>query len=149
CRSGKLGKTIDVRAGTSKDYVILPAPGTGYEVVEDCDPADMPPWLADFLGEPPRNAEGQPHRARPDAERLPEGFQPRLPDKSDSEWSWWLAKRAIEDGLGPGQLRTLLEDDETTANRIAASRRQQPNWWPEEFWRLWDKNQKRARPMTD
>jgi hypothetical protein len=53
-----------------------------------------------------------------------------------SEWTYQLARNGLRACLTPGQLRTLLEDNEVVRARLAERKRQQPRWWPDEFWRV-------------
>jgi len=145
CRSGKLGrpghkKTIDTRAGTSADYIILPGSVSAagrYEITRWCAPAVVPDWCAQLTGGSSVNAEDQPDDSLPDYEGLPPGLDvAQLADTGvdgGNEHTCRLIRNGLEAGLRPGQLRTLAEDDPITMARCAEPKRQQPNWWPDEF----------------
>ena len=142
CRSTKLGRnrTIDVRAGTSRDYIILPpsvgAHGRAYEVIDWRPPADAPAQLIEAAGRSPERTEILPD-GLPPHEPLPRSLRVVAPaDAGASEHTYLLARNALRSGLSPGQIRTLLEEDEVTRGRLAEARRQQPGWWPDEFWRI-------------
>ena len=143
CRSTKLGPhgTVDVRAGTSRDYVILPAPGGPYEVADARPPAAAPGWLLEAAGRSRETVETA-RDGLPPLEDMPPGTDvgPLLATGTDdpSVHTFRLIRNAKGAGLSPGQARTLAEDDEVTADRIGQARHSQPRWWPDEFWRCWD-----------
>jgi hypothetical protein len=143
CRSSKLGKhgTIDVRAGTSHDYIILPSPGNGYEVLRDTPPAHMPPWLPQLLGDRPETRDDTPTEL-PDPAPLPRHLPAKLtkamndPGDDPSEHTKHLAFLACQFDYTNGQIRTLLEHDLTTTARREDPKHAQSGWWPAEFWRV-------------
>jgi hypothetical protein len=152
CRSGKLGPTIDVRAGTSHDYIILPSPGGNYTVSDDQLPAPMPPWLPQVLGRSPGNADGP--RALPDPMPLPRPLPPKVAKlfaKTDEEdrsgHTQALALLAAQHDFTDGQILTLLDKDIITSERRSEGKRQQPNWWTDEFWRVVDHAREHAQEM--
>lgn len=150
CRSTKLGLhgTIDVRAGTSRDYVILPTPGGPYEVADARPPAVAPAWLLEAAGRSPVAVQGQ-SEGLPDYEDLPPGTDVSALASTGvdggNEHTARLTRNGLAARLSLGQLRTLLEDDEVTTARRAERKRQQPRWWPEEFDRCvrWAQNNPR------
>jgi len=142
CRSTKLGrnKTIDVRAGASLDYIILPPSSNGsgdaYAVTDWRPPAAVPGWLLEAARRPPVNAETILDDL-PAREPLPRSLMIMVPDTADpSEHTYLLARNGLRACLTPGQILTLLEDDPVTRARLAEQKRQQPGWWPDEFYRI-------------
>jgi len=142
CRSTKLGKnrTIDVRAGTSLDYIILPPSVNGhgdvYTVTSWRPPALAPGWLLQARPVAPVNAESH-SDSLPAREELPRTLRIIAPDVDDpSEYAYLLARNGLRACLTPGQIRALLEDDPINRSRLAEAKRQQPGWWPQEFYRI-------------
>jgi hypothetical protein len=145
-RSTKLGKnkTIDVRAGTSRDYIVLPpspaASGNRYEVTSWRHPAHAPGWLSGAAGRSREAAE--PVLDLPDQEALPNPLPPELAkalanDGLDrSAHTQYVAYVGAEYGLTDGQILTLLESDLVTQARRAEAKRRSPRWWPAEFGRV-------------
>jgi hypothetical protein len=146
CRSTKLGasRTIDVRAGTSRDYVILPPSRNGHGkpyAVEDWRPPVLAPtWLRELAGD------------RPEAAEIPDGL-PALADLPDpmppelvralannngdrSAHTQHVAYAGAQYGLADGQILALLEADLTTQARRSEVKRNSPTWWPGEFARV-------------
>jgi hypothetical protein len=134
-RSGKLGKnrTIDIRGGTSLDYVILPpstSPEGSYEVSSWYPLAVAPAWLMEPHHAPVTNVEGD----LPAYEDLPPTLRVMVPPLADpSDHTFALIKQAMRTGLTDGQIRTLAEQDSITTRRRNEPKRQQSGWWAEEF----------------
>jgi len=153
CRSTKLGPhgTIDVRAGTSRDYVILPGPGDGYEVTDGQAPAPCPPWLREAARVHGRATE-RASDGLPALEALPPGTNVSALTATGTDdpsvHTFRLIRNAKGAGLTPGQARTLSEDDEMTQERISHPRHGQPRWWPDEFWRCWSTCRPRVGPAS-
>jgi Bifunctional DNA primase/polymerase, N-terminal len=145
CRSTKLGPngTIDIRAGTSRDYIILPSPGNGYAVVDPRDPAVMPGWLAEAVPSSRESADG-PAEPLPDPEPLPAPLPARLrralarsPEPTRlSEHTQFVAHEAARAGLSDGQTVSLLELDEVTQERASRDNRGHGKWKHDEYVRV-------------
>lgn len=138
CRSSKLGPngTIDVRAGTSKDYVILPAPGTGYEVLDGRDPAPMPACVQQAVPVSSVTEESPDGPGLPDPlpAKLVKAMQARQADQSEHTLAVAIAAAMCD--FTDEQIRMVLEHDLITTARRNERRRQQPNWWDDEFARV-------------
>lgn len=141
-RSGKLGRnrTVDIRAGSSLDYIILPpsrnSHGEAYRVLDWRPAVPAPAWLLEAVPGHSVTAETL-LEGLPPREPLPRSLSVVVPASADpSEHTYLLARNGLRACLTPGQIRTLLEDDEVTRERLQAARRQQPGWWPDEFWRI-------------
>jgi hypothetical protein len=128
-----------VRAGTSRDYVILPARGTGYEVIDDRLPAVVPAASLQAVHGSPVNAEDLPDlpAAEPLPARLPRSVQhaQRARQEDASNHTWALACAGWRAKLRPGQVLTLLEQDEVTQERANRPNRG-PRWLPMEYKRV-------------
>lgn len=155
CRSTKLGRnrTIDVRAGTSNDYIVLPpsveAHGRAYRATDMRTPVLAPAWLLEGLRDRPVASESL-SDGLPPREPLPRSLSVVVPAEADpSEHTYLLARNGLRACLTPGQVRTLLEDDDVTRERLQAIRRQQPGWWPEEFWRVMQRAQDEVTQGTE
>lgn len=158
-RSGKLGNTIDVRAGTSYDYIILPAPGTGYEEVSDDPVAVAPAWLLAFLGEAPVNGDGHsapvdPETALPDKSPLPRTLPKKLRAaltetevEDRSAHTAYVALLCAQNDYSDGEILTALERDIVTSERVEEAKRDQPGWWAAEFWRVVKHARSQAQEM--
>ncbi len=146
CRSTKIGPngTIDVRAGNSSDYIILPPSRSSegvYKVADWRAPAVAPAWLVQLAGSSRANAQDHPDEGLPEPEAVQSGTrlgQIRSTGTDDpSVHTFRLIRNCRKAGLSPGAALTLTEADEITTERRAEGKRQQPHWWPREFWRCW------------
>jgi|HubBroStandDraft_2_1064218.scaffolds.fasta_scaffold03246_6 hypothetical protein len=144
CRSTVLGRfrTIDVRSGTSADYIVLPPSVNGhgkpYEVSDWRPPTLVPDWLAEAAG-----------RSRKAASRAPDPDTPApalalvVPIRpvgvaDPSEHTYLLIRNGVRQGLTRDQIREQAEADDITTARREEQRRQQPGWWDDEFTRCYD-----------
>lgn len=135
-RSTKVGKSIDIRAGISLDYVILaPSTSTGgtYEVTNWRPVAQAPARLL-TISDKPLVAVTSVEGGLPALEPISPGMRVMVPRPTDrSAHTYALIRSGMRAGLTDGQLRTLAEADRITQERIAEGKRAQPGWWPEEF----------------
>lgn len=142
-RSSKVGRnrTIDVRAGTSMDYIVLPpslnGSGSAYRILRNATPTPAPDWLPRFDYSSP---EAVPDTPAPEA--LPDVLPARVvyamqSDAHDpSAHTVHVALAAAESFWTDGQIVSLLEQDLITQRRRSEKKRRSPNWWPAEVARV-------------
>ena len=140
CRSTVLGrsKTIDVRAGTSSDYIILPpslnGSGKVYEVTDWRPPTLVPGWLSEAAGRSPRTVERPPDDDAPLARVLQ--FPPLSEDRS--EHTYLVVRNALRGHRTRAEARLDFDNDPITRERLGEAKRSQPGWADGEFDRCWD-----------
>ncbi len=143
CHSGVLGKnkTIDIRAGASSDYIIMPgsvnADGRPYVALDWRPPALAPAWLQ-TAG---RSREAV-QTVSPGAGGLVVPIHPPVSEMSDdekNEWTYRIFRNGLRQQLTPDQIIAEAEADEITLSRRSEQKRQQPGWWPDEIERCLDK----------
>lgn len=154
-RSGKIGRTIDIRAGTSHDYVILPTPGTAYVESSDAPVADAPAWLAQFVPVASVNGHSTPSaRPLPDPERLPRSLPKKLKNaltetdvEDPSAHTQYVATLCAQNDFTDGMMLAALERDIITSERRDEQKRSSPEWWPAEFYRILKNAREQAQEM--
>lgn len=148
CRSRKFGpnRTIDIRSGGSRDYVILPGVPSAagrYEIAEWRPVAQAPAALESLCQASRVTAGTALEDGLPEPEPLPDGVSTiailNTGTDDPSTHTFRLIKSARSSGLTAGQALTLAEADPITTERRSATRRQQNGWWPAEFWRCWNR----------
>lgn len=147
CRSTVLGryKTIDVRAGTSSDYIVLPPSinghGKPYVVIDWRPPTLIPDALLQVLRRAPVNAEIPPDASTPDAQVIslapyrdrPDG----MTEDERSEYTYLVVRNALRAHMTRDEARSAFDSDEVTSKRREDPKRQQPQWADDEFERCW------------